>query len=302
MPKIITMPSSPNFSSSTFMLTRAISNTRSPFTGKTKTQEFDYAAWSADVVLPAMTRSTAVEWQSFLLEAKGTSNFFLFRDPDAKNPRGTYNGNSFSGDIRVNSAVNVTSVTLSFSGSTITAGTAIFDGLVAGDFFVVEGATNSDNNGTHKIQTKTSDTVVVTTSTLTTESSTASCSVRQNVKGAEALSLDSESASATGTLKQGDYLALFDGNTLSTDTPIQLVMCTEDATLTTQSGSGVAGQDHYSVAIQPKLRADFANNSVAGFSSAYNKSRFRLTENQVEWSANRVGTYGGISFSCTEVT
>ena len=49
MVKTVTMPSSPNFRRSTFTLNRAIGATRSPFTGKTRTQEFDFAAWSADV-------------------------------------------------------------------------------------------------------------------------------------------------------------------------------------------------------------------------------------------------------------
>ena len=298
MPKIITMPSSPNFAQSTFVLSRAISNTRSPFTGKMKTQEYDFAAWSADLILPPLRRDVAANWQAFLLMLKGTSNFFLFTDPDGKVPRGTYSADALKADARINSGSQVTSVTLSFSGSTITAGTAIFDGLVPGDYFFVEGATNSDNNGTHKIATKTSDTEVVTLSILTTEANTASCSVKQNVKGAEALSLLSSSNSATGTIKKGDYLAIFDGTNINTNNAIQLVMATEDASRTDVSG----GADKYSLSIQPKLRADFSNNHRAGFSQTYNKARFRLVDNQVEWSANRVGTYGGISFSCTEVT
>lgn len=296
MPRIITMPSAPNFSRSTFTLNRAVSNTVSPFTGATRTQEYDFAGWSSTVSLPPLRRDVAAQWQSFLLNLKGSSNYFLFNDPDAKTPRGTYNTNNLASDIRINSGSQVTSVTLSFSGSTITAGTAIFDGLVAGDFFFVEGATNADNNGTHKIVTKTSDTVVVTGTVLTTESSTASCTVKQNVKGAEALSLDASTNTGTGTILQGDYLAIYDGTSLSSNNPVQLVMVTEDATVTTQSGS----PDHFSLQIQPKLRADFTNNYVAGFSSTYNKSRFRLSETPVEWSANNNSVFG-ISFTCAEV-
>ncbi len=290
------MPSSPNFRRSTFTLNRAIGATRSPFTGKTRTQEFDFAAWSADVTLPPMNRATASAWQSFLLELKGTANMFLFNDPDAKTPRGAYDGDSLQSDIRVNSGSQVTSVTLSFSGSTITAGTAIFDGLVAGDYFFVDGATNGDNNGTHKIASKTSDTVVVTSSVLTTESNTASCTVKQNVKGSEGISLNAV-GSNTGSILQGDYLAIYDGTSLTSNNPVQLVMATEDATLTVVSGF----PDRYSLSIQPKLRTDFANDSRAGFSSTYNKSRFRLSANPVEWSANETSVYSGISFSCTEV-
>lgn len=296
MPKIVTMPTTPNFATSTFTLERAIAVANSPFTGKQRTQEHDMALWSGSVVMPPMRRSQAALWQSFLLACKGQANKFLFTDPDAKTPQGTYSADSLLSDIRVNSNSQVTSVTLSFSGSTITAGTAIFDGLIAGDFIFVTGATNEDNNGTHKIQTKSSDTVIVTTSVLTTESSTASCSVKQNVKGSEFLSLDASSNSATGTVKAGDYLAIYNGTSTSTNTPVQLVMAVEDATLTVNSGA-----DHYSVAIQPKLRADLANNHRVGFSSSVNKSFFRLADNPVEWSANAANTYTGISFDVIEV-
>ena len=296
MPKLITMPASPNFASSTFNLSRSVAVATSPFTGKQTTQEFDQASWSGSVVLPAMRRPEASQWQSFLLNCKGAANVFLFTDPDGKNPRGSYNADSLTAEHRINSGSQVTSVTLSFSGSTITAGTAIFDGLVAGDFFFVSGATNDANNGTHKITTKSSDTVVVTSSLLTTEANTASCTVKQNVKGAEALSLQAHSSSATGTILQGDYIAVYNGSSLTANTPVQLVMAVEDATLTVNGGN-----DHYSVAIQPKLRADLTNGHRAGFSSSFNKSRFRLQGNEVEWSANAANTYTGIAFDVVEV-
>ena len=73
-------------------------------------------------------------------------------------------------------------------------------------------------------------------------------------------------------------------------------MATADATETSQSGS----PNHYSVSIQPKLRADLANTHYVGFSSTYNQSRFRLAENDVKWTANQVSLYG-ISLAFTEV-
>lgn len=296
MPKIITIPTSPAFASSTFNLSRSVSIATSPFTGKQTTQEFDQASWSGSVILPAMRRPEAVQWQSFLLNCKGAANYFLFTDPDGKTPRGSYSGEFLSAEHRVNSGSQVTSVTLSFSGSTITAGTAIFDGLLAGDFFFVSGATNEVNNGTHKITTKTSDTVVVTSSLLTTEANTASCTVKQNVKGAEALSLEASAYSSTGTILQGDYIAVYNGSSITASTPVQLVMAVEDATVLVHGGN-----NHYSVAIQPKLRADLTNGHVVGFSSTYNKSRFRLQGNEVEWSANAANTYTGIGFEIAEV-
>lgn len=293
MPKTITIPTTPGFTDSSFSLYRAVAIAASPFSGKQRTQEYDAVFWQGRVSLPPMNRAQASNWQSFFLNLEGNKNYFLFGDPDAKNPQGTYNGGHFFGDARVNSGSQVTSVTLSFSGNTLTAGTAIFDGLVAGDYITVSGAENEDNNGTYKITTKTSDTVVVVDVDFVTESSTASCKVRQNVKGSTALSLEASSGSVTGTIKAGDYLAVYDGTSTS-DNPIQLVMATEDATVTTNGG-----RDHYSVQIQPKLRQDLGSN-VVGFSSSLNKSRFRLATNLVEWDANLASVYG-MTFEFTEV-
>ena len=297
MTKLISMPTSPWFIDSSFTLTRAIGGTSSPFSGKQRTQEFDFVGWEGTANLPPMNRTQAVEWQAFLLECIGTRNYFNFIDPDAKDPVGTYNGGYLAGEIRVDSGSNVSSATLSFAGSTgtITSTTDIFDGLVVGDYITIAGANNVPNNGTHKITTKTSDSVIVVNSTLTTENSTSGCSVKQNIKGSEALSLAASGNSNTGTIKKGDFLAIFDG-AATTANRVQLVMATADATETSQSGS----PNHYSVSIQPKLRADLANTHYVGFSSTYNQSRFRLAENDVKWTANQVSLYG-ISLAFTEV-
>tara|TARA_R100001510_G_scaffold29128_1_gene25774 strand:+ start:530 stop:1399 length:870 start_codon:yes stop_codon:yes gene_type:complete len=286
--KLITMPNTPNFVKSNWSLVRTVGITVSPFTGKTKTQEFDGVYWTAEVSLPPMRRSQAVEWQSFLLELNATVNHFKFADPDALTNTGTYSTGHLTSDLRVNS----NSTVLSFSGSTITAGSTIFTNSQVGDFIVVTGATNEDNNGTHKIQSKTSGAVVVTTSTFTTESSTANCKVRTNVKGATGLSLLASTNAASGTIKKGDYLQIQSAAN-TTSTPTQLVMVTEDATATADSG-----KDFYSVAIQPKLRSDLATGHYAVFTNP--KGTFRLVSNEVSWSADQISNYG-ISFSCIEV-
>jgi len=286
--KLISMPTSPNFVRSNWSLVRTVGTTVSPFTGKTKTQEFDGVYWTAEVSLPSMRRSQAIEWQSFLLELNGTVNHFKFADPDALTNTGTYSTAFLTSDHRT----STNSVTLSFSGSTITAGASTFGSAKVGDFIVVTGATNEDNNGTHKIATITSNTVIVTTSTFTTESNTASCKVRTNVKGATGLSLLASTNGASGTIKKGDYLQIQSTNN-TTATPSQLVMVTEDATATVDGG-----KDFYGVAIQPKLRSDFANGNYAVFTNP--KGTFRLTSNEISWSADRISNYG-ISFSCIEV-
>ena len=299
MAKLITIPSSPNFQRSAFSLSRAVSATVSPFTGKTKTQEYDMVAWMGEFSLPPMNRTTARDWQAFLLEANGIANYFHLTDPDAKTPQGTYDQNTLLVEDRINGGTEVSSITLSFSGSTITASSGSpFNGLVAGDFFFVAGATNDENNGTHKIVTKTNNTTVVTGTVLTTESNTASCSLKQNTKGSTGLCLQASSNTGTGTIKKGDYLGLWNNaNTAASGAEsIQLVMATEDATLTTQSGSG----DHYSVAIQPKLRSSLTNGWAVGFKENYNVGRFRLESNAVSWDANNTSIYG-IGFNAVEV-
>lgn len=289
MAKTITMPSSPNFTRSEWTLFRTVGTTISPFTGKQKTQEFDGVYWTATVSLPPMRRSQAVEWQSFLLNCKGPINTFKFADPDALTNTGTFNADFLLGEQRINN----TDVTLSFSGSTVTAGASTFANARVGDFIHITGATNEANNGTHKITTKTSNTVVVTSSTLTTESSTANCKVRQNVKGAEALSLRATTNTANGTIKQGDYLGVIGSTSNNSAEPIQLVMAVEDAVETTQSGD----KNDFSVAIQPKLRSDVGTNY---FRFANPKGTFRLTTNEISWKADKISNYG-ISFSVVEV-
>ena len=287
MAKLISMPTSPNFVKSEFTLVRTVGTTTSPFTGKTKTQEFDGVYWVANVALPPMRRLQAVEWQSFLLELNATVNHFKFADPDALTNTGTYSTAHLISEHRVNN----TSVTLSFSGSTLTAGASTFANAIVGDFIVVTGAINEENNGTHKIVTWTSNTVVVTDAVFTTESSTASCKVRTNVKGATGLSLKASSTIATCTIKKGDYLSIQSAAN-TTGTPAQLVMATQDATFTN------AATDQYSVAIQPKLRSELATGHYVVFTNP--KGTFRLISNEVSWSADRISNYG-FSFSCIEV-
>ena len=289
MAKLIPMPTTPNFVTSNFTLVRTVGTTVSPFTGKTKTQEFDGVYWTAEVSLPPMRRDVALNWQSFLLDLNGPVNTFKFTDPDALVNQGTYSTAHLTSELRTNN----TSVTLSFaSNGTLTAGASTFANTKVGDFIVVTGATNEENNGTHKVTTVTSNTVVVTNGDFTTESNTASCKVRTNVKGATGLSLRASTTGASGTIKKGDYLSI-QSSASSSGTPAQLVMVVEDATATSN-----AGNDFYSVKTEPKLRSDLASGHYVVFTNP--KGNFRLVSNEVSWSADKISNYG-ISFSCTEV-
>ena len=282
------MPTSPNFVRSTFRLNNTVGVSASPFSGKTKTQEFDRVFWEADVQTPPMKRATFVEWQAWITRLKGGVNHFQFADPDALTNTGTYDSATLKTSTRVTNA----SVTLSFSGNTITAGASTFGSNLVGDYIHVSGADNAENNGTHKITTATSATVVVVDTDLTTESNTASCTVDDNVKGAEGLNLRAGTNSASGTVKQGDYLAVLSSTSDDDSNPVQYLLVTEDATA---SGSSPV---KYGVRTQPKLRTSPTNGTRVRFTSP--KGRFRLNDNSVEWSANNNGLYT-LSFSCHEV-
>ena len=282
------MPTSPNFVMSTFRLNYTVATAESPFSGKSKTQEFDRVFWEADVSLPPMKRADFADWQSWITRLKGGTNHFKFADPDALTNRGTYDGTH----LVTNSRVSNTSVTLSFSGNTITAGASTFGSNIVGDYIHVTGADNAENNGTHKITTTTSATVVVVDTDLVTESNTASCKVQNNIKGAEGLNLLASSTSADGTILKGDYLAVLDSTSSATANPVQLLMVTENATKDSSSTK------KYAVRTQPKLRTSPTNATYVLFASP--KGRFRLNDNSVEWSANQNGVYT-MSFSCHEV-
>ena len=116
MAKIVTMPSTPNFIRSNFVLRRAVGSVASPYTGKVRTQEYDGVYWEATVNLPPMRRDVAKNWQSFLLELNGPVNHFKFADPDALVNQGTYNGT----DLKAKDRINQGSIELDFSSTTQT--------------------------------------------------------------------------------------------------------------------------------------------------------------------------------------
>jgi len=221
------------------------------------------------------------------MQLKGTTNHFKFADPDALTNTGTFGTTHLIGENRVSN----TNVSLTVTNTnTITASASTFANAIVGDFIHITGMTNEENNGTHKITTKTSNTVVVTDSTLVNEGATSGCKVQMNVKGATGLNLKT-TGSNSGTIKKGDYLGVL-GAASATANPVQLVMAVEDATET--SGS----PNQYAVQTEPKLRSTLANGHFVIFQNP--KGLFRLADNNTEWSADHRSLYG-ISFACIEV-
>ena len=295
MAKIVTMPTTPNFIRSNFVLRRAVGSIASPYTGKVRTQEYDGVFWEASVTLPPMRRDVAKNWQSFLLELNGPVNHFKFADPDALTNQGTYDAN----DLKAKDRINQGSIELDFSSATQTitapSNTTPFANALVGDFIVVTGSANPENNGTHKITTKTNAYTVIVESEsggLVTEADKTGCTIKSNQKGATGINLSSSSNSATGTILKGDYLQITSSSSAGSN-PVQYVMVTEDATLNV-----IAGEDTYGVKIQPKLRTAITENHLVRFATP--KGLFRLTTKDVDWDADNISNYG-ISFSCIEV-
>jgi hypothetical protein len=289
------MPTTPNFIRSNFVLRRAVGSIASPYTGKVRTQEYDGVFWEASVTLPPMRRDVAKNWQSFLLELNGPVNHFKFADPDALTNQGTYDAN----DLKAKDRINQGSIELDFSSATQTitapSNTTPFANALVGDFIVVTGSANPENNGTHKITTKTNAYTVIVESEsggLVTEADKTGCTIKSNQKGATGINLSSSSNSATGTILKGDYLQITSSSSAGSN-PVQYVMVTEDATLNV-----IAGEDTYGVKIQPKLRTAITENHLVRFATP--KGLFRLTTKDVDWDADNISNYG-ISFSCIEV-
>lgn len=286
---IIAMPTNHNFATVRFTLNRNIATSRSAFTNRQRTQEYDGVYWSAELTLPPMKRSDAVEWIAFLSRLQGTKNTFLLGDPSHTTNSGTYNGDFLIRSNRIAGG----SVTLNFTASnkTITDASSgdFFDGSEAGDFVLVAGASNDDNNGTFKITSVTSTNAVVLDRDIV-DANNQSCTVNENKKGITGLNL-SRVNPATGTIKKGDYLALHDAGT-TTSNPVQYVLAVEDSTPFGHQNT------NYGVRIEPKLRADFPHNYYVKFANP--KGQFRLASNQTTWSVNEASTYG-LAFTAIEV-
>ena len=286
---IIDIPTNHNFATVKFTLNRNIATSRSAFTNKQRLQEYDGVYWSAEVTLPPMKRADALEWTTFLTRLQGTKNTFLLGDPSHTTNAGTYSGDFLTRSNRIAGG----SVTLNFTASTKTLTDAsasdFFDGSEAGDFILVAGASNDDNNGTFKITSVTSTNAVVVDRDIV-DATSQSCTVNENVKGITGLNL-SRVGTASGTIKKGDYLAIHDAGT-TTSNPVQYVLAVEDS-----SGHGYQNS-LYGVRIEPKLRADIPNNYYVKFASP--KGQFRLASNQTSWSVNEASIYG-LAFTAIEV-
>lgn len=98
----LTMPTSPNFTTSEWVITRSSSLTISPFTYSQQSVEHGGSMWTTTVTLPPMNREQAVQWQVFFMQLHGRFGTFAMGDPDAKTIRG-----GCTGTINVNGSHSV---------------------------------------------------------------------------------------------------------------------------------------------------------------------------------------------------
>lgn len=115
----------------------AVAYSASPFTFAGQTHAYPGQMWQAEISLPAMNRSKAETWISFLLSLRGQFGTFLLGDPRACSPRGL--ANIFPGLPKVSGA-GQTGGTLAITG----ASTSKTDWLLAGDYIQLgTGATST---------------------------------------------------------------------------------------------------------------------------------------------------------------
>lgn len=110
----LTLPSTPNFKTSSWSLVRATSLTQSAFTGKQVVAEFPIALWRAELELPPMKKELAYAWQAFFLKLRGRKGTFNIGDPDHKTPRGT----ARNSDLTLATQADVNDTTLEMQTST----------------------------------------------------------------------------------------------------------------------------------------------------------------------------------------
>jgi hypothetical protein len=88
----LNMPGTPGAQKITLTATNVVGTSVSPFTKQTQVYEWPGEAWSAQVALPPMKRTTAEAWVTFLTSLRGMSGTFYIGDPLATTPLGVATG------------------------------------------------------------------------------------------------------------------------------------------------------------------------------------------------------------------
>ena len=85
-----------------FRAVNAVAYSASPFTFSGQAHAYPGQMWTADITLPPMKRSSAEEWNAFMLSLRGQSGTFLMGDPLGCVLRGTASACTVTGDAGAN--------------------------------------------------------------------------------------------------------------------------------------------------------------------------------------------------------
>tara|TARA_R100000742_G_C4278872_1_gene102322 strand:- start:562 stop:1194 length:633 start_codon:yes stop_codon:yes gene_type:complete len=88
----INHPTTPNFKTARWQLSRQIAVSESPYSGVQQVYEYDYALWGATLSLPPMRREQAGAWTAFFATLHGRKGTFTLGDPDRIIPLGVATG------------------------------------------------------------------------------------------------------------------------------------------------------------------------------------------------------------------
>jgi len=260
----LSLPSSFGIGNIILKAKNAVAVTKSPFTFKEQTQQYEGQAWAATVTLPPMKRQDAAAWTAFLMALKGPRGTFLMGDPNCKDPQGNANDLIAKADSLVYSLFIP-------SGS---------DKLVDanGDTFKV-------NAGVDELLLETGDLLLLETGdSLLLEPGFPGSVGGSNLSGGE-ITLTGAQPSVTDFLKAGDYIQIGDDDANPT-----LHMVLNDA------DSNASGE--ITLDIWPEIRG-----TRAGPVNVYvrnTKGLFRLSSPIQQYEINNISSYG-ITFDCEEV-
>jgi hypothetical protein len=98
----LTLPTITGIRNVDFRAVNAVAYSASPFTFAGQAHAYPGQMWQAEITLPAMHRSTAETWISFLMSLRGQYGTFLLGDPRACALRGTAESCTVTGSSGAN--------------------------------------------------------------------------------------------------------------------------------------------------------------------------------------------------------
>jgi len=117
----LTLPSSPGFKSFKWVTDNRVGLSESIFTGQQEAQVWGGQVLAGEFARPPMNRAQADEWETTIMELRGSFGTFYLGDPHRETPRGTVSGAPV------------------VAGANQTGNTLIIDGLTPGTTFLERG-------------------------------------------------------------------------------------------------------------------------------------------------------------------